>query len=253
MNKKIRVRILLFILVMVSVTSYLDMNHNWDGKTKIVLHPINYKSDPLVQKNIDDLKASDFEVIKKFIEDNSMVYRGKKPDIEIVLGSQIFNKPELPSEETAQSMLAVISWSLKFRLFKYLNFKKEDFGSDSTMYLVYYNVDNETDELPRSTALQKGRMGVVNMYSQYHDVNVSVILHEILHTFGALDRYSMVTGFPEFPLGYAEPDRVPLHPQDKAEIMGAYIPINDHDFVMPSNISKVVMNRITAKELKWVD
>jgi hypothetical protein len=45
--------------------------------------------------------------------------------------------------------------------------------------------------------------------------NQVVIVHELLHGFGAQDKYDLKTGQPLYPLGYAQPEKVPLYPQSE--------------------------------------
>jgi len=42
--------------------------------------------------------------------------------------------------------------------------------------------------------------------------NDVVIAHELLHTLGATDKYSVVDDAPRFPEGYGNPAQVPLFP-----------------------------------------
>ena len=49
--------------------------------------------------------------------------------------------------------------------------------------------------------------------------NNVVIAHELLHTFGATDKYDPADNMPRHPDGFAEPDARPLFPQRLAEII----------------------------------
>jgi hypothetical protein len=75
--------------------------------------------------------------------------------------------------------------------------------------------------------------------------------HEVLHTLGATDKYDPVTNMPIFPFGYAEPDRAPLHPQDKAELMGGRVPRSPREAEIPRDLSQVVIGPATALEIGW--
>ena len=69
-------------------------------------------------------------------------------------------------------------------------------------------------------------MGVVHLFAtrSQDDQNAIVTAHELLHTFGATDKYAG-SGAPLFPVGYAEPERVPRYPQRYAEIMAGRVPL----------------------------
>ena len=251
MWKKIRISILSLILAYVSIGAYQDTHHNWDKHTKIVLHPINMDGQEATQKYIDSLTEKHFEPMEIFVKENSIKYRNKEIDFDVVLGDQVYRKPRLPNEETAASMLKVILWSLECRFFGVWNYKADDWGASSVMYLAYYN-PKTTDELSRSTALERGRVGVVNLYVGETGTNNHIILHETFHTFGGEDRYDSDTGVPIHPQGYAEPNKVPLFPQKKAEIMGGYILVNDRDILVPTSLDEVMMNEVTAQEIGWI-
>ncbi len=71
------------------------------------------------------------------------------------------------------------------------------------------------------TELQKGLIGIVHTFAQrpMAGSNNIVIAHELLHTLGATDKYDPNTGAPLFPIGFGDPERKPLYPQEDAEIM----------------------------------
>lgn len=252
MWKKIRISILSVALAYVCMGAYVDTHQNWDKPVKIVMHPINMDGQAETQKYIDSLSEKDFDEIEAFVLKKSAQYRSKPVEMDFVLAKQISNKPLLPTEDVANSMWRTMLWSLQFRFFGVWNFKSSDFGADTVMYLNYHNPKGRKSELERSTALERGRMAVVNLYAEDTRLNNPIVLHELLHTFGAEDQYDLFNGSPIFPLGYAEPNKKPLYPQVKAEVMGAYIPVNEVDFMMPNNLSDVVMSEHTAKTLGWV-
>jgi hypothetical protein len=53
------------------------------------------------------------------------------------------------------------------------------------------------------------------------------------------------------PVGYAEPDRQPLHPQQYAELMGGRIPITGERAEIPESLSEVLIGPETATEIGW--
>lgn len=108
--------------------------------------------------------------------------------------------------------------------------------------------------LGHSTGVEKGHYALVNAFSDT-DVNQQnnfVILHEILHTLGATDKYSLSDNQPIFPHGYAEPNRDPLYPQRYAEIMGGRIPLSATTAGMPQFLKHAVIGSLTAKEIGWI-
>jgi len=101
--------------------------------------------------------------------------------------------------------------------------------------------------------MQKGLIGVVHTFAlrTMAGSNSIVITHELLHTLGATDKYDLRSGDPLFPSGFADPDRKPLYPQDKAEIMAGRRPVSEHDAEMPRSLGGVVVGPATAAEIRW--
>jgi hypothetical protein len=94
--------------------------------------------------------------------------------------------------------------------------------------------------------------GIVNAYSSRKDQgrNNVVIAHEFLHTLGATDKYDRTTAMPLAPHGFAEPERSPLFPQTKAELMGGRIPVSSDTAEVPPSLRQVVIGPLTAREIR---
>jgi len=102
--------------------------------------------------------------------------------------------------------------------------------------------------------LQKGLLGVVNTFAstQMEGENSVVIAHELLHTFGAADKYDLATNQPLFPDGYADPRADPLFPQSKAEIMAGRIPLSAARAETPQDLKQTLIGARTAREINWL-
>ena len=79
-----------------------------------------------------------------------------------------------------------------------------------------------------------------------------IITHELLHIFGAHDKYNLDGGLPSYPFGYATPNKKPLFPQSKAEIMGRSIPIEENRAEVATRLRQIVIGEQTAKEIGWL-
>lgn len=250
--KKLRISILIFIFSFFGANTYLDLNPKWDKPIYIVLHPVNPSNSEKVKTYINGLKQSQFDEISKYMSDYATKYYGKRVSINYVLANPMENAPLDVTEEQASTILGVLTWTLQFRLYAMLNLKKEDIGVDGVIYLNYAHDDRAT--LNRSTALQRGRVALVNVHANPEDDRQTnmIIAHESLHLFGAQDRYDPYYGSPIFPEGYADPKQIPLYPQKRAEIMGGYIPMNERDFLVPENLDSVIILQQTAKEVGWL-
>jgi hypothetical protein len=122
------------------------------------------------------------------------------------------------------------------------------------MFLVYFDPD-KTPVLEHSIGLQKGLLGVVNVFatSSQTQTNNFVITHEMLHTLGASDKYVLSSNLPAYPDGYADPEQQPLYPQTKAELMGGRIPVSESEAVIPRSLRQAVIGAGTAEEIRWLN
>jgi len=89
-------------------------------------------------------------------------------------------------------------------------------------------------------------------FSKIAGGNQVVIAHELLHTFGATDKYHPVTNQPLFPDGYAEPKANPPLPQSKAEIMAGRIPVGQTHAEIPRGLEDTVIGAKSAREISWL-
>ncbi|CAB1208463.1 hypothetical protein [Acinetobacter bouvetii] len=250
MWKKIRILCLLMILLIVAVNAYRDQNQDWSKPIIVMLHPINADGRAATQDYIQSLNLSQLKGSQEYLQQMSEQYRGQPIVIYFQLGREL---KQLPPKVPAQtSMLENILWSLKFRFYAWKQHQRADGSPSVTLFLNYY--DPETaKELKHSTALQKGRIGSVNLFAskKQSEQNKIVLVHELMHSFGARDKYDLATGQPAYPSGYADPHQQPLFPQAKAELMAGHIPLSQQKSKMPDSLKQTVINEITATELGW--
>lgn len=251
MWKKIRVSILLLILAWAAFSTWQDMNQDWNKSVIVLLHPINADGDATTAKYIEQISIENLEQAQHFLAENSRQFRGQAIFFDFQLGRTLTQLP--PKVPASNSMLNNILWSLKFRYYAWKQHQSADGSPDVTLYLNFYN-PQKTNVLKHSVALQRGRIGAVNLFAaeKYRGSNQVVATHELLHTFGATDKYDMLSGQPIYPLGYAEPDRKPLYPQNMAEIMGGYIPLSESKSVTPKSLQYTMMSPTTAQEIGWI-
>ena len=120
------------------------------------------------------------------------------------------------------------------------------------LFALYYQ-GNDDRPLQHSLGMQKGLIGVCHLYAinTQNKQNNLVLAHELLHTVGAQDKYN-ADGSPVFPDGYANPDKSPLYPQYRTEIMAGRRAISEHQNKMGSSLKSTVIGKTTAKELGWI-
>ncbi len=258
MWKAIRIIILMMILVKAVQQSYAEsMDLGWQKKFYVAVYPINAERSRTpahaeVNAHIKSLKDEDFEEITTFFSKQAQEYNlGLGRPIEVMLGDSIAFAPPAPPnpDSTAQVML----WSVGFRFYSWMFAPSTEVEPDIKLYLVYH--DPETNpSLGFSTALEKGRIGRINVYGErfYHQKNLVVIAHELLHTLKASDKYDMDNNMPSFPDGFAEPKKTPLYPQRYTELMGGRLPIAIDEAQMPENLAETIIGYKTAKEIGWI-
>lgn len=249
--KMLRIAILLVTLLVVVIESWRDQNQNWDKPIQVLLHPINADGRSSTQKYIQSLTDQDFADSKQYLQENIQHYYGKNTPVYFRYGRALTVIP--PAVPSSGKVLDNIVWSLKFRYYAWKQHEKNDGYPTATLYLHYYDPEYRS-RLMHSTALEKGRIGIVNLFAntKQHGSNQVVLVHELLHTFGATDKYDLRTGQPLYPIGFAEPNKQPRYPQSKAELMGGYIPISPQKQQTPKHLNQTMISRLTAEEVGWL-
>jgi len=253
--RTIRITILLLILFFVGMNTWLTQlrSTDWDESLWVVVYPVNGDNSPVTQNYIDTLSRDTFRSIESFLDDEANRYGMAISDpVTVRLAEQVADRPPLPPVNG--STLSVMLWSLKLRYWAFRNDNFDGPKPDVQMFVVYHDPDTH-NTLRHSLGIQKGMIGVVNAYAgrSLAQRNNVVIAHEFLHTLGASDKYDRANNQPIYPDGYAEPDRTPLHPQRKAEIMAGRIPLSDHQAVMPKSFAASSIGAKTAHEIRWIN
>jgi hypothetical protein len=118
---------------------------------------------------------------------------------------------------------------------------------------VLYQDPDEGASLPHATGFRNGLIGLI--YARVNPSNKKfdnvVITHELLHIFGAVDKYDLFNGKPAYPDGYVQPDLMPVHPQNLAEIMGRPIPISENRHEVARRLKRTMVGPQTAQEIAW--
>jgi len=253
MWKNIRILILLLILAtVVQQTFQEDADLNWNKNFYVAVYPINADNSAVVSTYISTLSTQDFEPVAEFFAEEAQRYQlGLRRPFEIRLGENINKIP--PAPPTDNSVLQVMWWSLQFRYFAWANSPSTSVKPDIRLYLLYHDPQINS-HLTHSTALNKGRIGRVNLFADpsYAKKNLVILAHELLHTVKATDKYDLANGLPRFPDGYAEPDKQPLLPQRYAELMGGRVPLTESTAEIPKSLQLTVIGHRTAQEIGWV-
>ncbi len=256
MFKAIRISILLFVLFFVTMGTWLTQarSTDWNNSLWVKVYPINADGSAAAADYIDRLKVEHFDDIEAFIARETERYANSlQRPVRIELGTPIREQP--PALPDKSNVLTVMWWSLRMRWWSgSVTDAQDDIQPDVRIFVRYHSPDHAIT-LENSVGLQKGMVGIVNGYAsrRYRGTNNVIIAHEFLHTLGATDKYSPVTGHPIGPDGIAEPDRKPLYPQRYAEIMGGRVPLSEYEAVIPKSLRYVLIGPQTAKEIRLVD
>lgn len=253
MFKTIRITFLTLLLIFVSVSSWLThaRSTDWDDSLWVKVYPINADGSAESRRYIETLDVEDFAEIESFVARETERYgRSVSRPVRIELGLPVEGQP--PSLVASPAIPQVMWWSLRLRWWASRAAADQDRPAPDVRIFVRYHRPQDRYPLENSVGMQKGMVGVVNAFAsrRHAPVNNVVIAHEFLHTLGATDKYDPATGQPLFPSGYAEPERSPLLPQARAEIMGGRIAVSDSDAMIPKSLRYVTIGPDTAKEIR---
>lgn len=254
MFRKLRIAALLFILFMVAATTWLTQwrSTDWSRSQWLVIYPINGDGRVGTAAYIDTLGEDSYGAIAEFLAREAEHYGlPLAQPIEIRLAPQVHSLP--PAPPPSRQPLEVALWSLQLRWWAWRNDSYDGPGNQQ-MFVVYHDPEH-TERVDHSLGLQKGLIGVVHAYASERQAeqNNVIIAHELLHLFGATDKYDLASNQPIHPDGYAEPDKAPLHPQQFAEIMGGRVPLSPDKAEIPRHLLGVVVGEPTAREIRWIN
>ncbi len=256
--KSIRITLLLLILAYIGIDTFLNNERatDWKRSLRVVVYPINADGSEQAEKYINQLQISHFDSINAVLESQSKKYNRELIEpLRISLAPQLKSLP--PKLPITRSGLSVLWWSMKLRFWAW---KEDSFGNYTgpkaqvKAYALYF--DPETHKsLDHSTGLKKAKLAINYLFAstEQAEQNNVVLLHEILHTLGASDKYDLSNGIPHYPEGFADSQQQPLYPQTKAEIMGGRIALSESRAKIPNSLKSVVVGSKTAKEIGWID
>ncbi|MDR2165695.1 MAG: hypothetical protein LBO79_08805 [Zoogloeaceae bacterium] len=255
MFRKFRIAALLLILLVVAVGAWKAKVRitSWERTVYVAIYPIVADSALETAQFVRALKTEDFSSIEIWVQREFQRYGiPLQHPVRILLAPETRGKP--PAPPMRGSMSRIILWSLKMRWWA---FRHDDMGPNNTIrnpqvrMFVLFHAPTPGKLLPHSTGLKEGRIGIVHAFAHAGQggQNSVVIAHELLHTFGATDKYDFSTLQPYHPEGYADPGQRPLLPQTRAEIMAGRIPKRPDYAEMPMGLAETIIGAATAAEI----
>ena len=250
----IRVTFLLIVLLCVGFVSLTQLvyTRNWNQTLQVTVFPINADGHIATSDYIENLEASTFSIIDRWAIREARRYDlDLEQPFKVSLGEQVKSQP--PPWPENDNEIAVLFWGLRFRWWAYQNTPDDDGGLTRIRMFVMYHSGESDKPLAHSLGLQKGLIGLVHAFAidEQTSQNNIVIAHEMLHTVGAIDKYSEF-GSPIYPIGYANAQREPLFPQRYAEIMTGRIPTSYGSSYMAASMRSTQINEFTANEINWL-
>ena len=252
--KKLRIAILLIILIIVGLNEYFSNKNisSWKKTLKIVIYPINRDNSDEAADYIESLQKQVFQPIEYFMQEEAELcdLDLQKP-VAIEVAPEIPRPPPKPPNQ--KTLLNTVWWSIKLR---YWAFKTDTFDGPKNVriYVLYCDPSNyQIGEV--SLGLKKGKIGIVNAPADkgLEDHINLIVTHEMLHTFGATDKYDYGSLMPIRPHGLADPKRKPVYPQEMAEIMAGRIPLSSSEMKRPAGFHEVTIGIKTCVEINWLD
>ena len=228
-------------------------SRSWHEPLEVVVYPINADNSLETHNYINTLSSETFSEIDQWFTAEAKRHKvAIQHPIRVRLGTRVDSVP--PPLPIDKGLLRTVFWGLHLRYWVARNTPDNESNLRRVRVFVAYHQGEDDKPLAHSVGLQKGLIGVVNAYGHVQQTgqNNIVITHEILHTVGASDKYNFFGG-PEFPYGYANPHREPLHPQRYAEIMVGRIPTSPYSSYMATSLRSVRMNALTASEIAWLN
>lgn len=254
MFRKLRIVVLLIILMFVALNTWLDRlySRDWNGALQVALYPVNADGSAAADAFMRQLQASDMQDLEDFFNAQAAQYQlPLDRPLRFSLAPALQQLPPLPPEQGGR--FSIMWWSLQLRWFAWRVPNPPGPTPTIRLFLLFHDPRLAT-VLPHSTGLEKGLVGIAHVFAMngMARANQVIVAHELLHTLGATDKYDLETNLPIFPEGYADPERQPRYPQERAELMAGRIPISAAQVEQAESLRQVVIGALTAREIGWV-
>ena len=251
MFRKFRILILFAILATVGLSAWRANSRltAWEHTVHVAIYPLPADDSPATAHFIKALDNDSFADISQWLQGESKRYgHAVLQPLAIRLAPPLTEQP--PQLGRQPGALDAILWSLKLRWWASQHDRIDGPKPQIRLFVLFHDPER-TPTVPHSTGLNKGQIGVIHAFAsrRQHKQNAVVIAHELLHTFGASDKYDLGSLQPLYPQGYAEPERNPRLPQELAEIMGGRTPIDEQTANIPADIGETLIGAETAKEI----
>jgi hypothetical protein len=251
----LRLAILVAVLLFVALGAWLDRarSRDWNDTLRVTVYPISGSADAAVHAYTAALQAGDFADVESFFVDEAAGHGiALEQPVRIRVSHAAKELP--PALPDRPGPLTIALWSLRLRYFAARTAWNDPLPApDIQVFALYSPLGPGSVAMPDSVGLSKGLIALAHLYGDAAAAgsNQVVLVHEVLHTLGATDKYDLATGQPLTPAGLGEPDRQPLYPQDFGEIMAGRIAASAHDAVIADSLEQMLVGPVTALEIGW--
>lgn len=254
MWRNIRLAILGAILFFVAVGGWLDQHRStsWRHTVRVGAFPVSADGRVVTAAYLAGLDTDRLQPIAAFIARQARHYGvAVSEPVHISLYPPLARAPPVLDPEAG--VAGRLLWSLRLRYYRWRAVGSVSRSRPQIVLFLVYHDPALAPTLPHSVGLQRGLTGVVHLFATraQDQQNAIVTAHELLHTFGAIDKYTE-RDVPVYPEGYAEPLRSPRYPQRYAEIMAGRVPLGPSTQEMPDDLAQTVVGPATAREIGWL-
>lgn len=251
--KMLRILVLLLVLLVVALTTWQDRYRStrWREPLYVGIYPIAADDSSVTRAYVSALDVERFKPIDRFFAREAARYHLDTDEpIRTRFRQELHERP--PSHAANAGLLATALWSLQLRYWAWRVSGHAHDPEDIRVFVLYHD-PALTPTVPHSLGLAKGLIGVVYAFAsaEMSGANNVVIAHELLHTVGASDKYSLVDDAPRFPDGYGDPSQLPLYPQRSAELMAGRRMLAADRWEQVDSLDEVVIGPATALEIRW--
>jgi hypothetical protein len=249
----LRLTVLLVVLFVVAGQAWLDRysTTHWQRTVFVGAFPVSADDSPVTARYVEQLQQAKVDEVSGFVNGEARRY-GVGIDDPVAL--RLFQAPASPPPALGENagLLTRIVWSLRLRYYRYRTLGAVSPRPKIALFLLYHD-PARVQTLPHSAGLQRGLSAVVHVFASRSQEaqNQIVIAHELLHTFGATDKYDLASGLPQNPQGLVDPQRVPLYPQAQAEIMAGRRALSATQALLPESLDQERVGPWTAREIGW--
>ena len=254
MWRALRTGFLMLVLLVVATQAWFDRfsTTRWQHTVYVGAFPVSADGSPVTADYLARLDQEKIDEVTRFVTAEARRYGvGVDEPIDVHLYPTLAVAP--PALDSGASVFTRIVWSLRLRYYRYRMLAAVSPRPQIAMFLLYHD-PALLSHLPHSAGLQRGLTAVVHVFASRSQEaqNRIVMAHELLHTFGATDKYDLATGLPKYPDGFAEPQLSPPYPQQLAEIMAVKTPRNATEAWMPDSLQDERVGPATAREIGWM-